>query len=190
MKPPQQMPLLVQNQATNQSQPQQASTEPTQQEQPARSSSPVSGLRHQLRSQRRSSAAPESKGSTPKKAKATPAKTSVLNRVAQQHGGSERVSPASLKTSSTENALPMIMNLISWKPSKPVVKEVSKELTPTCIKRALEHIKTPEMVEKLLKESIAQDDWSATIQKLETAKLVEQQLALNSSLIKMALRLP
>ena len=35
------------------------------------------------------------------------------------------------------------------------------------------------MVEKLLKESIAQDDWSATIQKLETAKLVEQ-LALNS----------
>ncbi|WP_454442713.1 DNA polymerase III subunit gamma/tau [Vibrio bathopelagicus] len=173
----QQMPPQ-QNQATNQSQPQQASTEPTQQEQPARSSSPVSGLRHQLRSQRRSSAAPESKGSTPKKAKATPAKTSVLDRVAQQHGGSERVSPASLKTSSTENVT-NDNEPYRWKPSKPVVKEVSKELTPTQIKRALEHIKTPEMVEKLLKESIAQDDWSATIQKLETAKLVEQ-LALNS----------
>ncbi|MCL4111013.1 UNVERIFIED_CONTAM: hypothetical protein GTU68_033320 [Idotea baltica] len=124
------------------------------------------------------SAAPESKGSTPKKAKATPAKTSVLDRVAQQHGGSERVSPASLKTSSTENVT-NDNEPYRWKPSKPVVKEVSKELTPTQIKRALEHIKTPEMVEKLLKESIAQDDWSATIQKLETAKLVEQ-LALNS----------
>ncbi|PMG36088.1 DNA polymerase III subunit gamma/tau [Vibrio splendidus] len=173
----QQMPPQ-QNQATNQSHPQQASAEPTQQEQPTRSSSPVSGLRHQLRSQRRGNAAPESKGSTPKKAKATPAKTSVLDRVAQQHGGSERVSPASLKTSSTENVT-NDNEPYRWKPSKPVVKEVSKELTPTQIKRALEHIKTPEMVEKLLKESIAQDDWSATIQKLETAKLVEQ-LALNS----------
>ncbi|MFX3889341.1 hypothetical protein ACJBVY_12415, partial [Streptococcus suis] len=65
-----------------------------------RPASPVSGLRHQLRSQRRGSAVPtDSKGSAPKKAKATPAKTSVLDRVAQQHGGSERVSPASLSIS-------------------------------------------------------------------------------------------
>ncbi|MGO2162521.1 MAG: DNA polymerase III subunit gamma/tau [Vibrio toranzoniae] len=143
-----------------------------------RPASPVSGLRHQLRSQRRGSAAPESKGSAPKKAKATPAKTSVLDRVAQQHGGSERVSPASLSTSSTEKVT-NDNEPYRWKPSKPVVKEVNKELTPTQIKRALEHVKTPEMVEKLLQESISQDQWSATIQKLETAKLVEQ-LALNS----------
>ena len=144
-----------------------------------RPASPVSGLRHQLRSQRRGSAVPtDSKGSAPKKAKATPAKTSVLDRVAQQHGGSERVSPASLSTSSTEKVT-NDNEPYRWKPSKPVVKEVSKELTPTQIKRALEHIKTPEMVEKLLQESISQDQWSATIQKLETAKLVEQ-LALNS----------
>lgn len=148
------------------------------QRQSERPASPVSGLRHQLRSQRRGSAAPESKGSAPKKDKATPAKTSVLDRVAQQHGGSERVSPASLSTSSTEKVT-NDNEPYRWKPSKPVVKEVSKELTPTQIKRALEHIKTPEMVEKLLQESISQDQWSATIQKLETAKLVEQ-LALNS----------
>ena len=150
--------------------------------QPARPASPVSGLRHQLRSQRRGNAAQDSKGSAPKKAKAAPAKTSVLDRVAQQHGSSERVSPASSPTSPTENVT-NDNEPYRWKPSKPVVKEASKELTPTQIKRALEHVKTPEMVEKLLNESIAQDEWSATIQKLETAKLVEQ-LALNSVFTK------
>ncbi|MCY9864271.1 DNA polymerase III subunit gamma/tau [Vibrio coralliirubri] len=176
---PQQQQTNYQNQSPVQ-QPSAAPSAP--QEQPARATSPVSGLRHQLRSQRRGSAATENKGSAPKKAKATPAKTSVLDRVAQQHGGSERVSPASLSTSSTENVT-NDNEPYRWKPSKPVVKEVSKELTPTQIKRALEHIKTPEMVDKLLQESIAQDEWSATIQKLETAKLVEQ-LALNSVFAK------
>ncbi|MEZ8657576.1 DNA polymerase III subunit gamma/tau [Vibrio cyclitrophicus] len=179
---PQQQQTNYQNQSPVQ-QPSAAPSAPSVlQEQPARATSPVSGLRHQLRSQRRGSAATENKGSVPKKAKATPAKTSVLDRVAQQHGGSERVSPASLSTSSTENVA-NDNEPYRWKPSKPVVKEVSKELTPTQIKRALEHIKTPEMVDKLLQESIAQDEWSATIQKLETAKLVEQ-LALNSVFAK------
>ncbi|MFA0556133.1 DNA polymerase III subunit gamma/tau [Vibrio sp. 10N.222.55.A1] len=176
---PQQQQTNYQNQSPVQ-QPSAAPSAP--QEQPARATSPVSGLRHQLRSQRRGSSATENKGSAPKKAKATPAKTSVLDRVAQQHGGSERVSPASLSSSSTENVT-NDNEPYRWKPSKPVVKEVSKELTPTQIKRALEHIKTPEMVDKLLQESIAQDEWSATIQKLETAKLVEQ-LALNSVFAK------
>ncbi|MFA0237545.1 DNA polymerase III subunit gamma/tau [Vibrio sp. 10N.222.55.C7] len=176
---PQQQQTNYQNQSPVQ-QPSAAPSAP--QEQPARATSPVSGLRHQLRSQRRGSSATENKGSASKKAKATPAKTSVLDRVAQQHGGSERVSPASLSASSTENVT-NDNEPYRWKPSKPVVKEVSKELTPTQIKRALEHIKTPEMVDKLLQESIAQDEWSATIQKLETAKLVEQ-LALNSVFAK------
>lgn len=176
-------PMTQQANYQNQEQPNVAPVAPpVSQEQPARATSPVSGLRHQLRSQRRGSAATDNKGSTPKKAKATPAKTSVLDRVAQQHGGSERVSPASLTASSTEKVT-NDNEPYRWKPSKPVVKEVSKELTPTQIKRALEHIKTPEMVDKLLQESIAQDEWSATIQKLETAKLVEQ-LALNSVFAK------
>ncbi|MEZ8854484.1 DNA polymerase III subunit gamma/tau [Vibrio atlanticus] len=182
-------PMTQQANYQNQEQPNVAPVAPSvppvpsaSQEQPARATSPVSGLRHQLRSQRRGGAATENKGSAPKKAKATPAKTSVLDRVAQQHGGSERVSPASLTASSTENVT-NDNEPYRWKPSKPVVKEVSKELTPTQIKRALEHIKTPEMVDKLLQESIVQDEWSATIQKLETAKLVEQ-LALNSVFTK------
>ncbi|MDP2589052.1 DNA polymerase III subunit gamma/tau [Vibrio splendidus] len=182
-------PMTQQANYQNQEQPNVAPVAPSvppvssaSQEQPARATSPVSGLRHQLRSQRRGGAATENKGSAPKKAKATPAKTSVLDRVAQQHGGSERVSPASLSASSTENVT-NDNEPYRWKPSKPVVKEVSKELTPTQIKRALEHIKTPEMVDKLLQESIVQDEWSATIQKLETAKLVEQ-LALNSVFTK------
>ncbi|MEZ8861381.1 MULTISPECIES: DNA polymerase III subunit gamma/tau [Vibrio] len=179
---PQQQQTNYQSQSPVQQPSAAPSAPPVSQEQPARATSPVSGLRHQLRSQRRGSATTENKGSAPKKAKATPAKTSVLDRVAQQHGGSERVSPASLSASSTENVT-NDNEPYRWKPSKPVVKEVSKELTPTQIKRALEHIKTPEMVDKLLQESIAQDEWSATIQKLETAKLVEQ-LALNSVFAK------
>ncbi|PMO75667.1 DNA polymerase III subunit gamma/tau [Vibrio splendidus] len=179
---PQQQPTNYQSQSPVQQPSAAPSAPPVSQEQPARATSPVSGLRHQLRSQRRGGAATENKGSAPKKAKATPAKTSVLDRVAQQHGGSERVSPASLSASSTENVT-NDNEPYRWKPSKPVVKEVSKELTPTQIKRALEHIKTPEMVDKLLQESIVQDEWSATIQKLETAKLVEQ-LALNSVFTK------
>ncbi|MEZ8617402.1 DNA polymerase III subunit gamma/tau [Vibrio splendidus] len=179
---PQQQPTNYQSQSPVQQPSAAPSAPPVSQEQTARATSPVSGLRHQLRSQRRGSAATDNKGSAPKKAKATPAKTSVLDRVAQQHGGSERVSPASLTASSTENVT-NDNEPYRWKPSKPVVKEVSKELTPTQIKRALEHIKTPEMVDKLLQESIVQDEWSATIQKLETAKLVEQ-LALNSVFTK------
>lgn len=149
-------------------------TQPTPPPAQPSAATPVSGLRHQLRSQRRGNQ-PTDKGSAPKKAKAAPTKSSVLERVAQQHGGSEWVSPASqTPTDTAPDNEPY-----RWKPSKPVVKEKTTELSPTQIKKALEHIKTPEMVEKLLKESIAQDDWSATINKLETAKLVEQ-LALNS----------
>ncbi|WP_394251709.1 DNA polymerase III subunit gamma/tau [Vibrio profundi] len=149
-------------------------TQPTPPPAQPSAATPVSGLRHQLRSQRRGNQ-PTDKGSAPKKAKAAPTKSSVLERVAQQHGGSEWVSPASQTQADTASD----NEPYRWKPSKPVVKEKTTELSPTQIKKALEHIKTPEMVEKLLKESIAQDDWSATINKLETAKLVEQ-LALNS----------
>lgn len=70
-----------------------------------------------------------------------------------------------------------------WKPSKPQVKPQKTELTPTQIKKALEHTKTPEMAAKLVEESVVADEWSALIQKLDTAKLVEQ-LALNSSYMK------
>ncbi|WP_413284828.1 DNA polymerase III subunit gamma/tau [Vibrio sp. MA40-2] len=67
-----------------------------------------------------------------------------------------------------------------WKPATPhSVIEEKNELTPTKIKQALEHTKTPEMMEQLVRESVARDEWSALIQKLDVSKLVEQ-LALNS----------
>ena len=66
-----------------------------------------------------------------------------------------------------------------WKASQPEVKEEKKELTPTQIKKALEHVKTPEMAQQLFEESVAQDEWAALVSRLNTAKLVEQ-LALNS----------
>ncbi|MCW8333011.1 DNA polymerase III subunit gamma/tau [Vibrio paucivorans] len=162
-------------------------SQPEQQaSQGAAAASPLSGLRHQLRSQRRglSSARDSSSGkeSGSKKPSATSAKKeSVLDRVAQKHASTAPVSPASMTANLSSGTPEQDKNEpYQWKPSKPVVETVKKELTPTQIKKALEHIKTPEMAEKLVKESIEQDGWSKIISKLETAKLVEQ-LALNSS---------
>ncbi|WP_217512183.1 DNA polymerase III subunit gamma/tau [Vibrio metschnikovii] len=145
---------------------------------------PVAGLRHQLRSQRQ--------GLTPK---STPVKkpdavsvkpTSILDRVAQ-------------RAQSTSTPIPPNESLIShqepteqepvyqWRPSTSTVESASQsthnELTPTQIKRALEHEKTPEMIEKLIIEAAKQDSWAKLISQLETAKLVEQ-LALNSTFNK------
>ncbi|NGZ12528.1 DNA polymerase III subunit gamma/tau [Vibrio aestuarianus] len=150
---------------------------------PAQSVSPIAGLRHQLRSQRKGLAQPV-KGSNPtrnggKKSNAASAQPeSVLERVAS-HGKSARMSPAS-KTK-TESDQPLGNEPYQWRPTQTEVIEPQQktELTPTQIKQALEHVKTPEMAAKLLEESVAKDPWAALIQKLNTAKLVEQ-LALNS----------
>ena len=157
--------------------PSEPTSAPASQEAPATRPS-LGGLRHQLRSQRSSASNP---GGEPKKASATSAakKESVLDRVAQKHAGSAQVS-------SLENGLPSVPveeqkdEAYRWKPTSPQqIKQEKKELTPTQIKQALEHEKTPEMVQKLADESIEQNAWSALIAKLETAKLTEQ-LALNS----------
>ncbi|MDB1123360.1 DNA polymerase III subunit gamma/tau [Vibrio algarum] len=142
--------------------------------------SPIIGLRHQLRSKRAQVSTPSSTASNSgKKPKAAPP-TSAIERVAQQHSVTKLVSPNNLNDQSvvdeTENNKPY-----QWKASSPqVVEEEKKDLTPTQIKQALEHTKTPEMVEKLIRESVIQDEWAALIQKLDIPKLVEQ-LALNSS---------
>ena len=138
----------------------------------------LGGLRHQLRSQRTGGTG---SSGDPKKASATSAakKESVIDRVAQKHAGSVQVSPLA-------NGLPPVPveektdEAYRWKPALPQQPTLEKkELTPTQIKQALEHEKTPEMVQKLAEESIAQNAWSELISKLTTAKLTEQ-LALNS----------
>ncbi|MBL4277996.1 DNA polymerase III subunit gamma/tau [Vibrio fluvialis] len=138
--------------------------------------SPMVGLRHQLRSQRQGLA---QKGSDPKKPDATSAKpVSVLERVAQRGQHAAQMSPysaTSVDDTPDDEAY-------QWRPTQnlSVETQAKSELTPTQIKRALEHEKTPEMTEKLIHEAIELDQWASLIQRLHTAKLVEQ-LALNST---------
>ncbi|EOW6612660.1 DNA polymerase III subunit gamma/tau [Vibrio fluvialis] len=141
-----------------------------------RKPSPMVGLRHQLRSQRQGLA---QKGSDPKKPDAASAKpVSVLERVAQRGQHAAQMSPysaTSVDDTPDDEAY-------QWRPTQnlPVETQAKSELTPTQIKRALEHEKTPEMTEKLIHEAIELDQWASLIQRLNTAKLVEQ-LALNST---------
>ncbi|KJY91156.1 DNA polymerase III subunit gamma/tau [Vibrio neptunius] len=152
--------------------------------------SPVSGLRHQLRSQRKGN----HQGNTPKKANATSAKKSesVLDRVAQRQSGTLPVSPLS-NSQSVATPEPIKNEPYQWKPTLTQVEKQDSELTPTQIKKALEHEKTPEMAQKLAEESLGKNEWAKLISQLDTAKLTEQ-LALNShyekqgSLIALTLR--
>ena len=137
----------------------------------------LSGLRHQLRSQRQGlqQNTPQQSGG-PKKPKATSAKPeSVLDRVAQRHGSSAQVSPSSMPQ--TEE--PVVEEAYRWRPSKPAETKVNTKLTPTQLKQALEHEKTPEMAQKLVDESLEQNEWAKLISLMNMPKLVEQ-LALNS----------
>ncbi|KJY83102.1 DNA polymerase III subunit gamma/tau [Vibrio galatheae] len=142
-----------------------------------RTSAPLSGLRHQLRSQRKG--LNPTPGNTPKKANAASVKPeSVLDRVAKKHSGSAQVSPSLSANIAAESELDK-NEPYQWKPTLPQVAKESIELTPTLLKKALEHEKTPEMVQKLVDESLEQSEWAKLISQLTTAKLTEQ-LALNS----------
>ncbi|HHF3023941.1 TPA: DNA polymerase III subunit gamma/tau [Vibrio diabolicus] len=136
----------------------------------------LSGLRHQLRSQRQGlqQNTPQNGGS--KKSKAASAQPeSVIDRVAQLHGNSAQVSP----NSAPKSTEPQVEEAYRWRPSKPVETKVNTKLTPTQLKQALEHEKTPEMAQKLIGESLEHNEWAKLISLMEIPKLVEQ-LALNS----------
>ncbi|WP_203345860.1 DNA polymerase III subunit gamma/tau [Vibrio alginolyticus] len=136
----------------------------------------LSGLRHQLRSQRQGlqQSTPQNGGSKkPKAASAQP--ESVIDRVAQLHCNSAQVSP----NSAPKSTEPQVEEAYRWRPSKPVETKVNTKLTPTQLKQALEHEKTPEMAQKLIDESLEHNEWAKLISLMEIPKLVEQ-LALNS----------
>ncbi|MGC9494509.1 DNA polymerase III subunit gamma/tau [Vibrio genomosp. F10] len=202
---PQEQRVHSRTQQMNSEQPQAAQAEVIPPQTPANpeptktASSPLSGLRHQLRSQRQGlksapnasndqptgspRTTPQVQDSRPKKPRAASAKSeTVLDRVAKKHSGTAPVSLSSHSSliEGAENAQTSGDEPYQWKASKPIAPKQDNGLTPTQIKAALEHIKTPEMVDRLMSESIEQSEWAALIQKLETAKLVEQ-LALNSS---------
>lgn len=168
---------LTQPEMTQASQPMVEPAAPVQQaaSQVPQSTAPARvGLRHQLRSKRASSNPTNSERNQVKKSKSV-SPDNVLDRVAQQHGVAAKAMPIS----STEEKSNTDNEPYQWKPSKIVVEKESGELTPTQVKQALEHAKTPEMMEKLRVESVSSNPWAALIQSLDTAKLVEQ-LALNS----------
>ncbi|GEM74397.1 DNA polymerase III subunit gamma/tau [Vibrio sagamiensis] len=147
---------------------------------PARSS--LNGLRHQLRSQRQGQQQQPAASGGPKKSSATSAqKESVIDRLSQLHSNTAQVSPK--LNSKTENTSVDEDEAYRWRPMKPVEKKATVELTPTQIKQALSHEKTPEMIQKLVDESLEKDSWAKLISQMQMPKLVEQ-LALNSSFTK------
>lgn len=132
------------------------------------------GLRHQLRSKRQSKTSVQGDRSKKGEAAQTGKKESVLQRVTQKHP------PKTPSESVLQEQVDTSGQPYQWQASESSQpKEKKPGLTPALLKKALEHEKTPEMVSKLVDESVVQDSWSALIAKLNTAKLVEQ-LALNS----------
>ncbi|ENM3920071.1 DNA polymerase III subunit gamma/tau [Vibrio cholerae] len=136
----------------------------------------LAGLRHQLRSKRQEV---QNKGADGKKSDATSATpASALERIAQR-AQQVQVSPER----NDDDELEPEEEIYQWRPMQPIEVAVKSEVTPTQLKKALEHEKTPEMVAKLIEEAVAQDTWSALVQRLDTAKMVEQ-LALNSAFVR------
>lgn len=167
-------PPMSENPAPTQQAPQQAQP---QESAPAPARGNLSGLRHQLRSQRQGLQQAPTQSGGPKKSNATSAqKESVIDRLAQLHGNSAQVSPKSAPQA--EKQAPED-EAYRWRPTKPVEKKANTQLTPTQLKQALEHEKTPEMAQKLVDESLEKSEWANLISKMDTPKLVEQ-LALNS----------
>ncbi|MDK9781621.1 DNA polymerase III subunit gamma/tau [Vibrio sp. B172a] len=167
-------PPMSENPAPTQQAPQQAQP---QESAPAPARGNLSGLRHQLRSQRQGQQRASTQSGGPKKSNATSAqKESVIDRLAQLHGNSAQVSPKSAPQA--EKQAPED-EAYRWRPTKPVEKKANTQLTPTQLKQALEHEKTPEMAQKLVDESLEKSEWANLISKMDTPKLVEQ-LALNS----------
>ncbi|PMO36132.1 DNA polymerase III subunit gamma/tau [Vibrio sp. 10N.222.52.B12] len=169
-------PPMSENPVPTQQVPQQAQPMPENAPAPARGN--LSGLRHQLRSQRQGQQQATTQNGGPKKPNATSAqKESVIDRLAQLHGNSAQVSPPS----SSQAEQPVIEDeAYRWRPTKqPVETKTNTQLTPTQLKKALEHEKTPEMAQKLVDESLESSEWAKLISLMNTPKLVEQ-LALNS----------
>lgn len=136
----------------------------------------LAGLRHQLRSKRQ---AVQNKGADGKKSDATSATpASAFERIAQR-AQQVQVSP----DRDDEDEQEPEDEIYQWRPMQPIEVAPKSDVTPTLLKKALEHEKTPEMAALLIEEAIAQDAWSALVQRLNTAKMVEQ-LALNSAFVR------
>ncbi|MCG9624941.1 DNA polymerase III subunit gamma/tau [Vibrio mediterranei] len=143
---------------------------------------PAGGLRHQLRSKRQSASQGQANsGSSPvKKPKASSESASVLERVAQRTQGRTPSASNGLDAAKSNTEQVKDNEPYRWRPTGNVVaQEVKPVVKPSTLKKALEHIKTPEMAQRLTQEAAQQDTWAELIERLDIGKLV-QQLALNS----------
>ncbi|HBV7953704.1 TPA: DNA polymerase III subunit gamma/tau [Klebsiella pneumoniae] len=66
-----------------------------------------------------------------------------------------------------------------WKATTVVEESKVEVATPKALKKALEHVKTPELAAKLAEEAVERDSWAAEVSQLAVPKLVEQ-VALNA----------
>ncbi|NHB97164.1 DNA polymerase III subunit gamma/tau [Photorhabdus stackebrandtii] len=105
--------------------------------------------------------------------KARPA-TSALERIAAVSGPRPQSSIAK-----TQEEKPEKKEAYRWRAKNIEEKPEIHVATPKALRTALEHEKTPELAEKLAKESKQRDAWAAEVDKLKIPKLV-QQLALNA----------
>ncbi|MGF1763747.1 DNA polymerase III subunit gamma/tau [Aliivibrio kagoshimensis] len=149
------------------------------------------GALNQLRSRKKGLTRP---GTAPKKGEATSVTTtasSAVERLAQKHPSSYVAQSSrtdishgvDINVDAPQQGLAAHDNndnSYQWKPTQPEVEVEKEQVTPTLLKQALEHEKTPEMIDLLVEESAQQDGWSSTVNRLNVAKLV-QQLALNSA---------
>ncbi|AUH01673.1 DNA polymerase III subunit gamma/tau [Prodigiosinella confusarubida] len=94
---------------------------------------------------------------------------SVAERGQQQMSAKETAQPEQKK-----------QEAYRWRAQKKIeVVEKNVTTTPKALRSALEHEKTPELVARLVEESIERDAWAAEVHSLTLPKLV-QQLALNA----------
>lgn len=139
----------------------------------------LGGIRHQLRSRRQQGSQTDGSASVKKDQAAPTKKQSVLERVTKKH-------PPSAPSESVLSAPnePVTPKEYQWRPSQQKSSESeTPTITPAMLKESLMHEKTPEMVQKLHIQAVENDSWSALINQLTTAKLV-QQLALNAHLVE------
>ncbi|MDD9179069.1 MULTISPECIES: DNA polymerase III subunit gamma/tau [Aliivibrio] len=160
-----------------------SSVPPVQQEPAVAPKTGLLGVRNQLRSAK-NNLANTNNGTGSKKSSAASDKkktSSVLERIAEKQHLAPRAQVSQIGSSAAQEKKPE--EPYRWKSTQPEQKKVVSDITPTKLKQALEHEKTPEMVKLLVEESSKQDEWSALAMSLTLPKLV-QQLVLNSSFVE------
>nr|WP_235869187.1 DNA polymerase III subunit gamma/tau C-terminal domain-containing protein [Veronia nyctiphanis] len=102
---------------------------------------------------------------------------SVLDRIAEKH---KPMDPAVMTAPVPEDKA-LSQTEYQWTPKSAPAPEKLVQLTPKKIKSALAHERTPELKEKLVRESVQQDSWCEVANSLDVARLVKQ-MALNASM--------